>query len=369
MSEQISKPDNLLELTQAYIEKWQSLGLMPELAPGEVLVWKHTRHRKRPYFENQVLCHDCYYEGMFDKSELRVGATYEHDGCTVTANPLSFQWYTNWEDKDEYGVQLALRVPKDLLRLTPTHENGSGNSFYAPHGVPISAYNVAWFRHHEVQLYLREGDDVLDLLSDPLACMGDDYIPKEKAQWPPHPSLPVKKEAWKECKMSTEAKKYDVISTARAIELWQQRGMMPEVSPGKILVWKGTFRMGKFRGSVPQYRTAGYFDSDAIRLWLGTPFDLPELDVSASWEDTVWWEPEDDYQLHLVCLALLVDRDTLTYESLTHEDDFDTELSYDFEGRRGVPVACYEAAPIGTHEQQKYALRLIEGEDALEWLP
>lgn len=362
--------EGVAELTRAYIEKWQSLGLMPELAPGEVLVWKRTRETYHPYYVEWELRKDYYYEGRYGEAEFKLGMPYQCDGCTVTANPLSFHWYTDQEmeqREEKQGIALALRVPKNLLRVCPTYHGEGGNSFYAPVGIPVGAYNVGWSRHHEFHYHLKEGDDVLDLLSDPLVCVADDYVPKEDGKLPQHPSSIVKEKKYRYTAEDLKQIKHPIIDTAQAIELWQQRGLMPEARPGQLLVWKGVYRLGKFRGSAPEYRTRHYAETD-FRFWLDTPYSLPDCEVSTSWEDTVWWDPEEG-TAKLLCLALLVDRDGLSYEGLTLVDHDEDDLHCEFDAPRGVPVACYEAAPVGEHDEQEYALRLVEGEDALEWLP
>lgn len=369
MSEQISEPDNLLELTQAYIEKWQSLGLMPELAPDEVLVWKRTCETYRPYYEGWELRKEYYYEGRHERAKLIMGVPYQHDGCTVTANPLSFHFYTDQEKEqkeERHRVVLALRVPKNLLRVCLTYHGEGGNTFYASAGIPVGAYTMGWSRHHEFHYHLKEGDDVLDLLSDPLVCVADDFVPREEGKLPTHPSSIVRKQKHRYTAESLKQIERPIVDTAQAIELWQQRGLMPEVRPGQLLVWKGVYRLGKFRGTMPEYRTRHFAEPD-FRFWLDTPYSLPDCEVSASWEDTVYWCPEDD-RMELLCLALLVDRDGISYEGLTLVDHDEEDLHYEFDALRGVPVACYEAAPIGTPDDHEFALRLIEGEDALEWL-
>lgn len=349
------------ELTRAYIAKWQGMGLMPEIAPGEVLVWKRAhRSHHRVFHEHDFEDIPYYHDARRYTEEFQMGVPYCWEDSIVTVNPLRISWYVHERPEKRQGSLLALRVQKDSLRLCPTGL-GRGNFFYACEGVPIGGYNVWWFRHHQYQCDLIEGEDAIEWLSDPLVYVEEDYELTSDVKLP----APLEEIVTDDTEVDPrDALGVPLADTPQALQYWQSEGRMPEVSPGKILVWKQVHRLGKFRGRPPEYRSERHRDTHQ-RFWLDHEYCIPGCAVNADWLEAVsWWSDEDRADQPLLCLAVLADRDSLKYVGYSWDDE--EEMDDMFTASRGVPVACYEMAVT---EDNDLAMRLVEGQDAREWLP
>jgi len=334
------------ELTALHVRKWQAQGLMPEVEPGKLLVWK------RSYRSREIIFHEGTHYGDFpifkdyysnDGSELQVNWPYRHENCIVCAAPRPMLGVGL--EKGGRHHMLGLLVDKDLLRVCPTMQQ-LGMLFFAPAGVPVSAYEVWWRGQAQFDFTRIEGVDALDWLPDPLALIHGEHYCNGHGELPPPPGLgKIDALLWPRW----------VVRPPHAdpyLQLWRDRGWLPEVEPGRMLVWKLVTRVGPWRGRPSEYHGSS-------RYWLGRAYFDPHCQVGACPHSQLGRLCDDYSNEHTAAvIAILADAEHLCATRWSDQEDRLFAM-------RGAPVAGYEVVRAG----ESFAYRRLEGEDAFAWLP
>lgn len=330
----------------------QSLGLAPLKDCEHVVLWVQARR-----YEFAVQ-HEGLYRGSIPLYKIegerlarcQVGRPFHSNNpLLLHATPLDVAdaAYHN------YPVNmLAALVAISDLRLPPDVDETEA-VFTAQGWLPIAAYEVEHMWNKEGKPYeyrLLEGEDPLQELTAP-------YV--DDPGWDDPVRLRSRPEGCPEALWSQIVEAWDgerapcgQLATRICLTRWQAKGLMPEVEPGKVLVWKYVKHPdpSKEDGSPARYRGAlnAPYDVNQPYCYAGSMACAGPIGAGRSYIKAD--KPG-------MVMAILADINLLFGARHFTEGAF--------YALQGVPVACYDATRVN---EEEFDFQLIEGRDAFAWL-
>lgn len=333
---------------RAALNKCRAVGLAPQRNPGQVLLWMETLRyeipvRYRGHYRGGVPIYRFKHDMQ---AKYQVGRPYcGEDRCALYGNPVEVAYTA----QNSYPVNM-LAVWADVERLgLPREIDDWQTLFYAPQGVPVAAYEIEHLYDKPGRPYafrLLEGEDALQELRipRPASYNGERFCSARTDDG----GLNM---AWFGLLRLSHFKALRPVGTREHIEKWQKQGLMPEIEPGRILVWK-CVEIPKPSGSGEQ--PAGYRGILGASYAMHRDYYYPESMVCAGPIGAArgFIKPGSPGYV----MAILTPADLLF--SVHDRDGV-------FYAVNGTPIACYHAEAVTADE---FDLRLIEGLDALAWV-
>lgn len=347
-----SAPKQAKEL-RAALNKCRALGLAPQQDSGQVLLWMESFRYELPVrSQGRYRGKIPFYRHKRDvEAKYQVGHPYcGENRCVLHANPVEIAETA----QNNYPVNmLAVWADSEHLHL-PREIDDWRTKFLAPQGVPVAAYEIEHLHRkpgRPFEFRLLEGVDALQELRvpHPAPYQGERYCPARTDEG-------AFNMAWYGLLRLGYHKALRPSGTREHIQKWQDQGLMPEVEPGRVLVWKCVeIPKPSESGETP----SGGIVADYLGL-LGASYTMhrdyyyPESMVCAGPMGAARGFIKPGTPGHV--MAILAERDQLF--SVHDRDGV-------FYAVHGTPISCYNAEALNADE---FDFRLIEGLDALAWV-
>lgn len=321
---------------------------MPELQPGRVLVFMRATRYDFPVFNEghyygSFPLYQCNYHCI---AQLQVNYPYrELEACVVQVTPDRI--LANDPELGEPTHMLAILADYQSL-LAPESLGDTGTILLTPDGLPVAGYEIArCYPGGLCTATLIEGEDVRVHLPARLPEIEYEYVHAHTFLNDRALRSRQRQQHRQEALVPHSAE--PLLATRRIIAGWQEQGLMPEVEPGRFLVWKLV--------KIPLRDPQGF----VVQGMMGAPYMLDEPYANnASMVCAGPAGPLRHYHHGVggkgLVVAILAERDALFAAR---------GLEGVFYALKGTPVACYEATGVADGE---FEYKFVEGVDALAWV-